>query len=70
MSENTNGHVNFTVQDIALMGEIIKVVTARGALKPEELTPIGNLYSKISSFLQQQQEYAKALNSEPSQGGN
>ena len=40
-----------TLQDLTLAANIINVVTARGAIKAEEMSVVGALYDKLSTFL-------------------
>ena len=52
---------SLNLNDLKLMAQIIKVVSARGAIQAEEMTAVGNLYNKLISFI-------KA--SEPEEAGN
>ena len=40
-----------TVQDLALVLQIIQATTSRGAYKPDELTVVGGLYDRVFKFL-------------------
>ena len=40
-----------TVQDLASLKQIIDVASQRGAFKPNEMTVVGNTYSKLEAFL-------------------
>jgi|TARA_E500000178_G_scaffold338245_1_gene378344 hypothetical protein len=54
---------DLTVQDLTAMKSIIDVASTRGAFKPNEMTTVGTVYSKLEAFLnavQAQQEAAKA----------
>lgn len=37
--------------DIEIMTQIIRASLERGAIKPEELIPVGNLYNKLVAML-------------------
>ena len=39
--------------DLNIMMQILDVVTARGAIKAEEMTTVGSLYSKLKAFVDQ-----------------
>jgi|TARA_A200000159_G_scaffold161_1_gene187 hypothetical protein len=50
---------DLTVQDLTAMKSIIDVASTRGAFKPNEMTTVGTVYSKLEAFLnavQAQQE--------------
>jgi len=50
---------DLTVQDLTAMKSIIDVASSRGAFKPNEMTTVGTVYSKLEAFLnavQAQQE--------------
>lgn len=49
-----------TLQDIQVAVEVIDIASARGALRGEELATVGNLRTRLSSFLQYQQRLAQA----------
>lgn len=59
-TQQTTEPVTLTVQDIALVAEIIKVVSERGAFKAEEMAMVGGLYNRVTAFIQQQQALANA----------
>lgn len=42
---------SITLQDIASVVEILKVVTNRGVWKVSELSAVGQLYDRLSTFL-------------------
>lgn len=55
MSEESNSpeqRPSITLQDIASVVEILKVVTERGVWKVGELTVVGQLYDRLVSFLE------------------
>ena len=49
-----------TLQDLAMVVNIIDLVTKRGAFEGNELLPIGSLREKIAQFLTEQQKAAEA----------
>ena len=42
-----------TLNDITVFKGMIEIVSARGAFKPEEMALVGNLYTKLTKFLEQ-----------------
>lgn len=42
---------NLNLDDLKVMMQIIKVVSNRGAIQPEEMALVGNLYSKLAAFV-------------------
>lgn len=42
---------SLNLNDLKLMAQIIKVVSARGAIQAEEMTAVGGLYTKLTSFI-------------------
>ena len=52
-----------TIQDLNAMKVIIDIASSRGAFKPNEMTVVGQTYTKLSAFLEQvakQAEQTKA----------
>jgi hypothetical protein len=49
-----------TVADLDIIKKIIELSAARGAFRAEEMTEIGAMYDKLSSFLQAVIEQAQA----------
>ena len=43
---------SLTLQDLVLVAQIIQISSQRGAFRAEELSDIGNLYTKLIAFLQ------------------
>jgi hypothetical protein len=43
---------SITLQDIASVVEILKVVTDRGVWKVSELSAVGQLYDRLTTFLE------------------
>lgn len=50
-----------TLADIASMVSIIEVASTRGAIKANELVAVGELYNRLSAYL----EFAKAKTEQP-----
>jgi hypothetical protein len=48
-----------TIQDLSTAMQIIGVVQSRGAIKPDEMVIVGNLYSKLQTFLEASGTLAK-----------
>lgn len=42
---------SLNINDLKTMLQIIAVVSSRGAVKPEEMAPVGSLYTKLHAFL-------------------
>lgn len=40
------------LNDLKLMAQIIKVVSARGAIQADEMSAVGNLYNKLAAFIE------------------
>ena len=49
-TEKTDG-IELTVNDLNALKQIIDVASSRGAFKPNEMTVIGNTYTKLETFL-------------------
>ena len=43
---------SLNLQDLILVAQIIQLGSQRGAFRAEELTNVGNLYTKLVAFLQ------------------
>jgi hypothetical protein len=50
--EASQQSVDLTVQDLALMKNIIDLCSTRGAFKPAEMAAVGGVYNKLSAFLE------------------
>ena len=73
MSEETTNTVDkaeqapaeLTVQDLGSIKQIIDVASQRGAFKPNEMMTVGQVYTKLDTFLaavqKQQQENQQSL---------
>ena len=44
-------NVELTVNDLNALKQIIDVASSRGAFKPNEMTTIGTVYTKLETFL-------------------
>lgn len=58
MAEETTQEAPATEQglqltDLRIMMQILDVVTARGAIKADEMTTVGTLYGKLKTFVDQ-----------------
>jgi hypothetical protein len=42
---------DLTVQDLQALKSIIDVASSRGAFKPNEMTAVGSVYTKLETFL-------------------
>jgi hypothetical protein len=49
MTDNNN--TGFGINDLRLMLNFIDVVSARGAVKPNEMSAVGELHTKLTVFL-------------------
>jgi hypothetical protein len=49
-----------TINDLNAMKVIIDIASSRGAFKPNEMTVVGQTYTKLSSFLDQVAKQAEA----------
>jgi len=57
MTKETPG---FGINDLRTMLNLINVFVARGAIKPNELTAVGELHDKLTNFLATADAAAKA----------
>lgn len=53
-----------TVTDLAMMARIIDTATQRGAFRAGELKQVGELYERLTAFLNEVQKAAKAKEEE------
>lgn len=44
---------DLTISDLQAMKTIIDIASTRGAFKPNEMTAVGNTYTKLTAFLEQ-----------------
>lgn len=49
-----------TINDLNAMKVIIDIASSRGAFKPNEMTVVGQTYTKLSTFLEQVAKQAEA----------
>lgn len=56
----TNQTPSFGISDLRTMLNLINVFVARGAIKPNELTTVGELHDKLTNFLASADAAAKA----------
>lgn len=42
---------SLNLNDLKLMAQIIKVVSARGAIQPDEMAAVGGLFTKLVAFI-------------------
>ncbi len=66
---NTN-NASFGVHDLRIMLNLIDVVSARGAIKPTEMSAVGELHNKLSSFLSTVDQQAAAAAATAPDGTN
>jgi hypothetical protein len=62
---------DLSIQDLSAMKSIIDVVSSRGAFKPAEMMMVGQVYNKLSAFLDaiaKQAEIQKSTETQPTQG--
>ena len=52
--------VDLSIQDLSAMKSIIDVVSSRGAFKPAEMAMVGQVYNKLSAFLDAVAKQAEA----------
>jgi hypothetical protein len=51
---------DLTINDLNAMKVIIDIASSRGAFKPNEMTAVGQTYTKLTTFLDQVQKQAEA----------
>lgn len=51
-SQELDKSSNLTLQDISMMVQIIQECTKRGSWSADELSSVGKLYDRLTSFLQ------------------
>jgi hypothetical protein len=47
--------MSLTHQDLVTLEEIIRIGQSRGAFKPEEMVPVGNVYGKLVEIIKMMQ---------------
>jgi len=50
-SDNTNNFKGITLNDLILLKQIVNLASRRGAFSAEEFKEIGDVYSKLDSFI-------------------
>ena len=50
-AQESDQNVELTVNDLNALKQIIDVASSRGAFKPNEMTTIGTVYTKLETFL-------------------
>jgi hypothetical protein len=60
---------NITVADLNLLKNIIDLASTRGAFRAGELQEIGEVYNKLSAFLEAVVEQAKVQESQNAEAG-
>lgn len=53
-----------TLTDISAVVEVLRVVTERGVWKASELSVVGNLYDRLTKFLESTESQAKTQTTE------
>jgi len=51
-SQGSPAGVELNINDLAMLKNLIDVVTTRGAFKANEMSSVGVLYDKLSNFLE------------------
>ncbi len=65
--ESADKRTTLTLQDLALMVQIIETGTQRGTWKPDELSSVGTLYDRITKFLEMANQQAQQQKSRPTE---
>ena len=50
-TQTENNSAELTVTDLAAVKQIIDVASQRGAFRPNEMTTVGQIYTKLETFL-------------------
>lgn len=50
-SKEQDQNIELTVNDLNALKQIVDVASSRGAFKPNEMTTIGTVYTKLENFL-------------------
>ena len=50
-SSEANGPESISLQDLGLLAQIVDLATQRGAFRGNELSQVGGIYDKLTSFL-------------------
>ena len=68
MPDNTN--TGFSVADLRTMFNLIQVVSSRGAIRPNEMSAVGELHDRLGAFLESIDKAAAAQASAPTESGS
>ena len=49
--QQNNNEAELTVQDLSALKQVIDVASQRGAFKPNEMMTVGQIYTKLETFL-------------------
>jgi hypothetical protein len=52
MEEQTEVQNNLSINDIMLLKQIVEVASSRGAFRADELSTVGEVYNKVTAWLQ------------------
>ena len=61
--DSTEKRTTLTLQDLALVVQIIETGTQRGTWKPDELSSVGTLYDRVTKFLAMANQQAQQKSS-------
>jgi len=50
-AQSAEAPIELTVSDLSNLKQIIDVASSRGAFKPNEMTVVGTVYTKLETFL-------------------
>ena len=69
--QNQDQSIELTVNDLNALKQIIDVASSRGSFKPNEMTSVGAVYTKLDNFLkavaaQQQAQQSQTATAEES----
>ncbi len=59
---------DLTIQDLTAMKSVIDVASQRGAFKPNEMTTVGTVYTKLEAFLNAVAEQQNAAQEAQAEG--
>lgn len=59
---------DLNVQDLSAMKTIIDIASSRGAFKPNEMSAVGQVYTKLTAFLDAVTKQAQATQAATQQG--
>lgn len=70
MRGKMNDDTNFSINDLRTMLQLLTVVSSRGAIKPDEMMVVGELYSKIAKFISAAEQAASKTEPAETEGNN